>query len=151
MTTQDEQLERGVDRAIAEVNRDAINPETIECPDCGATIEPTRLSGVFFDPPGTTLRHRCPGAEHARYEYPDGTLKAERVYLLVAVPRHDSFVETIGRIRALLPTNYSVVHVTLEDVLVVGVDDAGWTADDYVIPRLASGLLAARRLVDPAR
>ena len=119
------------------------------CPDCDATVEPTRLAGVFFDPPGTTLRHHC-AEEDARLAEAD-TLKGERVYLLVAVPRHDSFVETIGRIRGLLPHNYSVAHVTLEDVLVVGVDDAGWTADDYVIPRLASGLLIARRLVDSAR
>ncbi len=156
MTTQDERLARGVDRAIDEVNREAMNPETVECLDCGATVEPTRLTGVFFDPPGTTLRHHCPESDQpsgwrGAQSPPIRPVEGERVYLLVAVPRYDPHVETVERIRALLPQNYSVVHVALTDVLVVGVDSAGWTADDYVIPRLASGLLIARRLVDPAR
>jgi hypothetical protein len=44
-----------------------------------------------------------------------------------------------------LPANYHVVHQDLngQGVLIVGVDNAGWTLDDYVIPRLASGLIAA--------
>jgi hypothetical protein len=44
-----------------------------------------------------------------------------------------------------LPDNYSVVSVP-DGLLIVGVDVAGWTMDDYVIPRLASGLLWAEEL-----
>lgn len=33
-------------------------------------------------------------------------------------------------------------------VVITGEDDHGWTLDDYVIPRLASGLIAAREVVD---
>ena len=52
-------LDREVDRLIAAENRRAINPETVRCPDCGETVEPTRIAGQFFDPPGTTIMHRC--------------------------------------------------------------------------------------------
>lgn len=46
--------------------------------------------------------------------------------------------ETIER---YMPGNYSVVGVTDDgDVLIEGRDSCGWTLDDYVIPRLASGL-----------
>lgn len=54
---------------------------------------------------------------------------------------------------AYLPENYAVVaSLTLEsgqagcaktEYLIVGYDDAGWTMEDYVVPRLASGLLWA--------
>jgi hypothetical protein len=49
-------------------------------------------------------------------------------------------------IRAYLPDNYELIGRTPirgtnnVDHLIVGRDVAGWTLDDYVIPRLASGL-----------
>lgn len=49
-------------------------------------------------------------------------------------------------VAAYLPNNYSCVQVN-EDVLIFGNDEAGWTLDDYVIPRLASGLHWAREYV----
>jgi hypothetical protein len=48
-----------------------------------------------------------------------------------------------------LPSNYKVVEVHDTYVLVVGVDNAGWTLDDYVIPRLASGLFRAEETEVP--
>jgi len=39
-----------------------------------------------------------------------------------------------------LPFNYRVVNMTGPDVLIQGEDNAGWTLDGYVLPRLASGL-----------
>lgn len=55
--------------------------------------------------------------------------------------------ETVAR---YLPSNYTVnsTDVGPGRVLISGVDSAGWTLDDYVLPRLASGLYAARE-VDP--
>lgn len=53
-------------------------------------------------------------------------------------------------VQAYLPANYIArlesnaapydesIHIVIE-----GVDSAGWTLDDYVIPRLASGLITA--------
>lgn len=51
---------------------------------------------------------------------------------------------TLARVAAYLPSNYEVVDcdVTGEDgdsVIIEGFDSAGWTLDDYVLPRLASG------------
>lgn len=48
-------------------------------------------------------------------------------------------------VAAYLPANYSVVgRVVVEgnpvSVIIAGTDEAGWTLDDYVLPRLASGL-----------
>jgi hypothetical protein len=48
---------------------------------------------------------------------------------------------------AYLPGNYSVVGTYDVNVVIAGEDVAGWTLDDYVIPRLASGLYFATELV----
>jgi len=48
-----------------------------------------------------------------------------------------------------LPSNYRVVEDLTVDGLYVtieGEDSAGWTLDDYVLPRLASGLIFAREV-----
>lgn len=42
-----------------------------------------------------------------------------------------------------LPANYRVASVTGSVVTIEGHDHAGWTLDEYVIPRLGSGLIAA--------
>jgi hypothetical protein len=47
----------------------------------------------------------------------------------------DSELETIER---YLPDNYTAREVTV--VVIEGTDNAGWTMDDYVLPRLATGL-----------
>jgi hypothetical protein len=50
-------------------------------------------------------------------------------------------------VREYLPGNYEVVGWLSTEgeftTLVAGYDNAGWTLDDYVIPRLASGLHTA--------
>ena len=58
------------------------------------------------------------------------------------------------QVTAYLPGNYQVTGTRTDDrgrlvVQVEGQDRAGWTAADYVIPRLASGLLWAQE-VTPA-
>ncbi len=55
---------------------------------------------------------------------------------------------TAERVAAYLPANYRVVDADItgrdgDTVIIEGLDVAGWTLDDYVIPRLASGLLWA--------
>ena len=47
--------------------------------------------------------------------------------------------DKVETIRRYLPRFYSA-EADGEDVLIVGVDNAGWTLREYVIPRLASGL-----------
>ena len=44
------------------------------------------------------------------------------------------------RVAPYLPSNYRVIGETEDGTLISGTDNAGWTMDDYVLPRLASGL-----------
>lgn len=39
-----------------------------------------------------------------------------------------------------LPSNYSVLGKCADGFVIAGEDVAGWSLDEYVIPRLASGL-----------
>ena len=51
------------------------------------------------------------------------------------------------QVRDYLPANYQVICTTDDDrVIIAGEDDHGWTLDDYVIPRLGSGLMFAREI-----
>jgi hypothetical protein len=54
-------------------------------------------------------------------------------------------LERLRVVRQYLPANY-VASLT---VLIEGEDNAGWTMDEYVIPRLASGLYFASEVVLP--
>lgn len=49
-------------------------------------------------------------------------------------------------VAAYLPSNYKVLGTEGDDVLIGGQDNAGWTLDDYVLPRLASGLRFGQEL-----
>lgn len=46
-------------------------------------------------------------------------------------------------VAAYLPANYQVIAVRDHEIIIQGRDNAGWTLDGYVIPRLASGLIGA--------
>lgn len=48
-------------------------------------------------------------------------------------------------IQKYLPTGYRAYAIP-DATVIQGVDNAGWTLDDYVIPRLASGLYFAREI-----
>lgn len=51
------------------------------------------------------------------------------------------------RVAAYLPDNFKVIGSTPEgDTIVEGVDKMGWTVDDYVLPRLLSGLIYAKEV-----
>jgi len=59
-------------------------------------------------------------------------------------------------VAAYLPSGYEVYGHRFPDggtgrlvVLIRGEDNAGWTLDDYVIPRLASGLMACKEIIIP--
>ena len=66
----------------------------------------------------------------------------------VKVPATEDVEAVAVRVAQYLPANYEVVgtetYRTSSEVLVKGTDVAGWTAADYVLPRLASGLLTAK-------
>ena len=50
----------------------------------------------------------------------------------------------------LLPSNYKVIGRTLDNrsTIIVGIDSHGWTLEEYVIPRLASGLIACTEMTE---
>jgi len=69
----------------------------------------------------------------------------------------DRFAEVhsreIDRVRAYLPANYSAeLYAPFFDddpkIIIRRRDVAGWTLDDYVIPRLASGFIHAFEVFD---
>lgn len=49
-------------------------------------------------------------------------------------------------IKAYLPGNYTLVSERPDSFLIGGRDSHGWTLEDYVIPRLASGLYFAEEV-----
>jgi len=55
---------------------------------------------------------------------------------------HNADLQTV---RDYLPSNYKAYTDPFGGHIVInGVDQAGWTLDEYVIPRLASGLIVAK-------
>jgi hypothetical protein len=64
----------------------------------------------------------------------------------VAVPRNTGIQDFREAVAQYLPANYHVTPRSITDdygyehIVIEGEDDAGWTLDDFVIPRLASGL-----------
>ena len=60
-----------------------------------------------------------------------------------AVITHTANLDTV---RAYLPSNYTAERTMLDSIIIDGTDNAGWTLDGYVIPRLASGLIFAREI-----
>lgn len=61
------------------------------------------------------------------------------------VVNDDVSLETIKR---YMPGNYKAYLRDNGKIIIVGHDVAGWTMDDYVIPRLASGLYTAQETTD---
>ena len=62
---------------------------------------------------------------------------------------------TRKQLEAYLPADYKVLWIDEESdspnrvaAIIGGTDYAGWTMDDYVLPRLASGLIFGRELVE---
>lgn len=47
---------------------------------------------------------------------------------------------TLEKIARYMPGNYKALVCKNDAVLIRGEDNAGWTLDEYVLPRLASGL-----------
>lgn len=57
-----------------------------------------------------------------------------------------SLADSVGQ---YLPSNYQVTRtINADTVEIVGHDHAGWTLEDYVIPRLWTGMFATEEIVD---
>jgi hypothetical protein len=60
-----------------------------------------------------------------------------------AIITHKADLETV---RKYLPANYTAEKNAFDAIVIEGEDNAGWTLDGYVIPRLASGLYYAKEV-----
>lgn len=85
------------------------------------------------------------------------TTAPEHYSSLLAVPGPKRFAVVRGarrpeEVAAYLPNNYAIME-SFETapsrkllVIIGGIDEAGWTLDDYVRPRLGSGLMAVEEI-----
>lgn len=63
-------------------------------------------------------------------------------------PRRAVVYSDSPSIKNYLPTRYWVTGVEDGKTYIAGEDFRGWTLDDYVIPRLASGMFRAEEIFD---
>jgi len=56
--------------------------------------------------------------------------------------------ESAKKLYRYMPANYVILGGIDGEYLIGGYDEAGWTLDGYVIPRLASGLIWATEVTD---
>ena len=85
--------------------------------------------------------------EHSGIIKPDSPTRRATIPYSGDLPQNiEGFLQ---RVRALLPENYKVGYNSLtKQFMITGHDVAGWTLDDYVIPRLASGLVFIEEIVE---
>jgi hypothetical protein len=60
-------------------------------------------------------------------------------------------VPNLKTVRAYMPSNYKAQLAEINGdthILIKGEDYAGWTLEDYIIPRLGSGLILAEEISD---
>lgn len=74
-------------------------------------------------------------------------------YAKVIVPDRKRAADFAETVRQYLPLggNYRVAGIVLSDpawLLIVGRDNAGWTLDEYVIPRMESGFIFPREITE---
>ena len=62
-------------------------------------------------------------------------------------PGRDGPKDRLQQVQDYLPSNYNA-HDLDGAIIISGYDSHGWTLDGYVIPRLSSGLIPARELLE---
>lgn len=55
--------------------------------------------------------------------------------------------ESLETVQRYLPEHFGAYKNDAGIIIIFGEDVAGWTMQDYVLPRLSSGLIAAREIV----
>ena len=118
------------------------------CKACGS-------SNTYFSPNGydsVVVCNEC----HAELHSPLCASKAGnlREYRFAVVsqqwffkPGRDGPKSKLQQVQDYLPFNYNV-HNLGGAIIISGFDSHGWTLDGYVIPRLSSGLIPARELLE---
>jgi hypothetical protein len=94
------------------------------------------------------------GAEHIDYGSAYALNQADETLALASeLGRRGKLVEVVAgtyrdheQLMAYMTGNYTAIDQGAgENALVVGIDRAGWTMEDYIIPRLGSGVIAVVR------
>lgn len=68
-------------------------------------------------------------------------------FYILRVPA-SKWVTSRGDVAQYLPTNYSILCKSQEgDYYVYGMDDHGWSAEGYIIPRLGSAMIYAEVVI----
>lgn len=68
-------------------------------------------------------------------------------YRMAIISSSEATIESdLRSVQAYMPGNYQAVEMPNNTIAIVGIDVAGWTMHEYVIPRLASGLWWANEL-----
>lgn len=78
--------------------------------------------------------------------YQDGHMNTTPTPVRRAVIARRNNEPSRERVEAYLPGNYWIDVAYDDEFVLAGTDVAGWTLDDYVIPRLASGLIFAEEV-----
>ena len=60
----------------------------------------------------------------------------------------DSKRDSVEQVVPYLSSNYYLAKELPEGLLIAGSDTAGWTLDDYILPRLKSGLIIAHEITE---
>jgi hypothetical protein len=83
-------------------------------------------------------------ATEAWATHPNNPERERRAVVKVQSLPHAGAARLLHRVGVYLPSNYMAQwSANGNDIEIVGHDNAGWTLDGYVIPRLASGLITA--------
>jgi hypothetical protein len=65
---------------------------------------------------------------------------------MITMMRYALVASDAPAITAYLPSNYRILGTVDGQTVIAGRDQAGWTLEGYVIPRLASGLYFATEI-----
>lgn len=65
---------------------------------------------------------------------------------MIMMMRYALVASDADEIAAYLPSNYRILGAVDGQTVIAGRDQAGWTLEGYVIPRLASGLYFATEI-----
>ena len=130
---------------ISSVYAESDGPETItwegeEISVAGAVLDQGGLSDMATE----YLDSIAPAGY--RFEWDAGELSMIKFGRDAVIQRSASGRPDAAEVAKYLPYNYEVVGETDTEILITGEDDAGWSLDGYVIPRLGSGWITCREV-----
>ena len=116
---------------------------------CGKSVghsgEHTAFDSNFSDPPNAPMHSWS--SRTADYSE---SLNGGEGYQGERAARIKGGADSLAQVQNYLPRNYTASQSPDGTIFISGYDNAGWTLDGYVIPRLASGLIFAEEIPESA-